>query len=237
MCSRLEAYLYASGQNHFVTQTKTLSSFHRFNKHVLFIIKINMTQVRLVNWCSSGEMLKKQSVYFLAILSPKVWFNDDESKSSWANMNRQVYPPSLVTVHLRLGMGRLWNRFVDTSWYTVWLGFKRFRCFLPHSFSELSQSIAANVQGNWKPEGLSIVHTVKGERWWQLLCLNESSAPAEVFKSENIHIMLYAWLARAFKSVSWRTSAHQGQCDRPVNVVKTNLYYIQTHHNCLFIFH
>lgn len=145
MCSRLEAYLCASGQNHFVTQTKTLSSFHRLNKYVLFIIKMSMTQVRLVNWCSSRVIFKKQSGYFSAILSQKVWFNDDESKSSWANMNRQVYPPSLVTVHLRLGMGRLWNSFVDTSWYTVWLGFKRFCCFLPHSFSKLFQSIAANM--------------------------------------------------------------------------------------------
>lgn len=39
MCSSLEAYFFASGQKHFVSQTKTLSSFHRCNKSVLFIIK------------------------------------------------------------------------------------------------------------------------------------------------------------------------------------------------------
>lgn len=137
MCSRLEAYLCASGQKHVVTQTKTLSSSHRFNKNVLFIIKTNMTQVRLVNCRSSPVIFNKQSGYFSANLSQKVWFNTDESASSWANTNRQVYPPSLVTVHLRLGMGRLWNSFVDTSWYTVWLGFKRFCCFLPHPFLKL----------------------------------------------------------------------------------------------------
>lgn len=43
MCSRLEAYLRASGQNHFVSKTKTPSSFQRFNKYVLFIIKMNDT--------------------------------------------------------------------------------------------------------------------------------------------------------------------------------------------------
>lgn len=66
MCRSLEAYSFASGQNHFVSQTKTLSSFHRFIKSVLFIIKTSKekkendtTKVNVVN-CGSLQCLKKK---------------------------------------------------------------------------------------------------------------------------------------------------------------------------------
>lgn len=44
---------------------------------------------------------KSSQGLFSAILTKghkKVWFNDCESTSSWANTKRHVYPPSLVTV-------------------------------------------------------------------------------------------------------------------------------------------
>lgn len=111
MCRSLEAYSFASGQNHFVSQTKTLSSFHRFIKSVLFIIKTSKGKKKKTTWqkwmlwivAPFNIKKKKQKpktiwLIFLDTLTQKVKFNDWESVSSWANVRRQVYPPSLVTV-------------------------------------------------------------------------------------------------------------------------------------------
>lgn len=132
----------------FVPQAKTVLLVKQRHFH-LFTDLTNMSYSLLkriwhkcIWWVvvSSRVIIQKstQSGCFLAILSQKVWFNDDESASSWANTKRQVYPPSLVTVQLCLWKARLSKGSVDTSWCTVWLGFKRFCCLLPHQFSELS---------------------------------------------------------------------------------------------------
>lgn len=172
LCAVVLRRIFApQAKNRFVSQTKTLSSFHRFNKFVLFIIKkkTNVTRVYLVN-CSSFWVLLL--LFFLAILSQKVWFNEYEGASSWANMRRQVHPPSLVTVHLGLWPARLWKSSVDTSWCTV--------CFSPLPFSLHRHYF----EGQLKPEGLSIIWHFKLELckdlilslWIKLLsCTNRRS--------------------------------------------------------------
>ena len=121
----------------FVPQAKTILLVKQRHVHLFTdstdmsysLLKTNMTQVYLVNcrsaWVIQKRNKKKQPGFFFLQFyhKKKVWFNDDESASSWANIKRQVHPPSLVTVHPCLWLTGLWKSPVDTSWDALWLGF------------------------------------------------------------------------------------------------------------------
>lgn len=117
----------------FVPKAKSIllvkqSLFHLLTDLSYPLLKTTVTQTYLSElWLISRNIffLNNQGI-FAVILSQKVWFNDDESASSWANMKRQVYPPSLVTVHLCL-----WMDYGAQSSCAVWFELKRFCCFLP----------------------------------------------------------------------------------------------------------
>lgn len=123
MCSRLEAYLSASGQDRSVSQTKTLSSFYIFNKYVLFISKMKVTQVYLEDCGSSQVIFAKNLRGIIRRFRHKRCdsVTTETHPPEQTRRDKLILRHSSLYIHASEGQTRGLTR-PDTQ---VWLGFSR----------------------------------------------------------------------------------------------------------------
>lgn len=144
MCSSLEPYLSASGQNYFVSQTKTLSSFHRFNKCIFFINKIrcdtNLSSELHLSLTYKGTQTEENNQgTFWHVRHPRC-----DLMTMKAIPHKQTRKVRFVLLYKSLNIlfFCLWVVWLSkssagTSWNKVQLGFKIFCCSLQLSARQL----------------------------------------------------------------------------------------------------